>query len=359
MRIGIDGLPFQGNPAGVGNYFLSVIEELYRTSPEFEMIVFTNNSISYLTHLEQIKIIEDKRIFRKLKRSLWLKLFAWRLINKNNIDFYFSSDGFLPFFLSSKIKKIAIIHDLNYKIVPDTLSPFHSIVYRLFFKRDVKKLDYIITNTQATQKKIKRFLQKDINLVLTPKIDCIYGKIKEMDVKNKLIEIGINYPYFLSVATQEPRKNIDKTIQAFIAVKEEGFLPNHKLLLVGGKGWKNRKINQLLNDNKYDIKQLGYVSKEFLPYLYNGAEAFLFPSKYEGFGIPVREAIESGCKVIASDIEELREVGNDNVVYINPDDEVEYKEALKNIIHRKSEVFVDSFKSQSCIMPLFNFIINK
>ncbi|GHT46540.1 hypothetical protein FACS189440_04790 [Bacteroidia bacterium] len=356
MKIGIDGLALQGNLAGVGNYFLGVIESLYKEIPNAEMIVFTHRPISCLTNMERIKIVEDKPVFGRMKNVLWCKLFAWRLIKKNKIDFYFSANGFLPI-LPRKVKTIAIIHDLNYKLVPNTMSFFHHIAAVLFFKWDVNKLDYIITNTHATAKKIADFLHKDVNLILTPKIDVNFKRRNALEIRTNLEKFGINYPYFLSVATQEPRKNIDKSICAFVSVKKEGYLPDYKLLLVGGKGWKNKHIERLLIENEKDIKRLGYINKEFLPYLYNGAEAFLFPSIYEGFGIPVREAIASGCKVIASDIEELREIGNDNVYYINPKDENEYKEALKNIIHRENVSF-DSFRAHDSIVLLCSFINN-
>jgi glycosyltransferase involved in cell wall biosynthesis len=307
--------------------------------------------------MDRVKIVQDKTMFSFVKNTLWLKVFAWRLIKRNQIDFYFSANGFLPI-LPSRVKTMGIIHDLNYKMAPDTMTLFHYVAHYLFLKRDTKKLNYVITNTYATQKKINHYLHKKVDLVLTPpKIDGSFRKRDASEVKNKLRTLGINYPYFLSVATQEPRKNIDKTVQAFISVKKEGCLPDYKLLLVGDKGWRNKQIEKLLAENTADIVQLGYVSKEFLLYLYNGAEAFLFPSQYEGFGAPVREAIASGCKVIASDIEELREVGNENVCYVNPEDENQYKEALKNIIYKKNTL-IDSFEGQHSMVSLCDFINN-
>ncbi|GAP72125.1 hypothetical protein SAMD00024442_25_12 [Candidatus Symbiothrix dinenymphae] len=114
MRIGIDGSALQGNLAGVGKYFLAVIEDLYKEIPDAEMIVFTHRPINCLAGMEKITIVEDKPILGRIKNVFWLKLFAWRLIRKNTINFYFSANGLLPI-LPRKVKTFAIVHDLNYK----------------------------------------------------------------------------------------------------------------------------------------------------------------------------------------------------------------------------------------------------
>jgi glycosyltransferase involved in cell wall biosynthesis len=129
----------------------------------------------------------------------------------------------------------------------------------------------------------------------------------------------VKRPYLLSVATPEPRKNLDIVLRAYIDLKKSGRLSDHRLVLAGPTGWKNRVLEQRLEEARaHDLVLAGYVSDEWMPALYAGADALIFPSLYEGFGMPVLEARTCGARVVTTDIPELREAGDEHVVYVQP-----------------------------------------
>ena len=251
---------------------------------------------------------------------VWSKFFSHLQINKDKPDIYLSGDTFVPLFL--KVKRIiSIVHDVSHIVAPETMSDLHLLMSRVFFEADLTKADAIITNSNGTAEKVEKYFNRKTDVIFYPIIDDGFIKLDTKAVKKELEKLKINYSYILSVATQEPRKNLDKTINAFIYLKKKGELKNCKLLLIGSKGWKSAKIDLLISSYSNDIISLGYINDSMLPFLYNGTELFVFPSKYEGFGMPPREAMLCGAKVLVTDIPELREATYELADYINDPDE--------------------------------------
>ena len=121
------------------------------------------------------------------------------------------------------------------------------------------------------------------------------------------------------MATPEPRKNLDAVLRAYIELQREGKLSEHQLVLAGPTGWNNRGLKQRLDEARpYGLVLAGYVPDESMPMLYAGADALVFPSLYEGFGMPVLEARACGARVVTTDIPELREAGDEYVIYVQP-----------------------------------------
>jgi glycosyltransferase involved in cell wall biosynthesis len=126
-------------------------------------------------------------------------------------------------------------------------------------------------------------------------------------------------PFFLCAATNEPRKNIRAAIEAFLELRASGRIGESELVLAGDAGWKNGRVLQLLAQTPEGwIRQLGYVSNSELAWLFKHCQAFLFPSFYEGFGMPVQEARVLGARVVCTDMPELREAGDDFCQYVPP-----------------------------------------
>ena len=126
-----------------------------------------------------------------------------------------------------------------------------------------------------------------------------------------------DHPYILAVATWEPRKNLELLIKTFLDMKMQGLLGEHKLVLVGGRGWKDQRLADIISGTD-SVIPLGYLPENQLAPLYTGADVFVFPSVYEGFGMPILEARACGTRIVTSDVPELHEAGGNDAIYVQP-----------------------------------------
>ncbi len=327
IRIGVDGRLLQGKLTGVGKYILGLIEFIAGNINDCEIRIYTNREIGCAFNSSKIALIRDRKRFSMLKSMIWSKFFSHRITNLDNPDIYLSGDTFIPLFL--RVKKIlSVVHDVAYIVTPETMSTLHLLISKVFFKSDLLKANALIANSKGTADKIEKYFKSETDVIVYPIIDNTFLKLDEEVVRAELAKHNINYPYILSVGTQEPRKNLDKTIKAFLYLKRKGELHNYKLLLIGGSGWKSKKIRKLVSAYSNDIISLGYVEDSLLPYLYNGATLFVFPSKYEGFGMPPREAMLCGSKVLVTDIPELKEATYEKGNYVNNLEEGSFGNAI-------------------------------
>jgi len=131
---------------------------------------------------------------------------------------------------------------------------------------------------------------------------------------------ALKRPYLLGVGTVEPRKNLDTLIRTFCNLQARSHLSDYSLVLAGDRGWRDGGLLKQLNRFGTRVSWLGFVEDEELPALYSGCSAFVFPSKYEGFGMPVLEARACGARVVTTDCPELREAGGPDVTYVAPNE---------------------------------------
>jgi len=194
--------------------------------------------------------------------------------------------------------------------------------------------DQIIAISNSTKQDLIRYFQvpeEKITVTHLAADECFqplpFDKVQVFREK-----YGLDFPFILYVGTLEPRKNLPTLIKAFYYLKKKNI--HHKLVIAGGKGWKYDPIFQTISDLNLikDIHFTGYVPKEDLPLLYNAADAFVYPSLYEGFGLPPLEAMACGCPVITSNTSSLPEVVGDAGIMINPCDYDKLAEAIDNII---------------------------
>jgi glycosyltransferase involved in cell wall biosynthesis len=193
---------------------------------------------------------------------------------------------------------------------------------RIFFRGDILTADCVLTNSRGTADRVRRMIGAEVSNVVQPGVTADFflpAMTGELEIPEKLSRLGVKQPYLLSVATSEPRKNLDVVLRAFIDLKRSGKLSKHQLVLAGPTGWRNRAVKQRINEAQgHGLILAGYVPDELMPALYAAADALVFPSLYEGFGMPVLEARICGARVITTDIPELREAGDEHVIYIQP-----------------------------------------
>lgn len=248
--------------------------------------------------------------FKKIPGFQSFRLFflvpLYCLLKRANI--VFEPAHFGPFNLPPWIKRVTFIHDLTPILMPQFHTFNGAVLQKLFLPRILKKTDLIICNSENTKHDLYEVYPFTKN-----KVTAIHLGISSFFIhttnKGALKKFKLQDDFFLSVNTIEPRKNIQTLLEAFTTYKNESGLQD-KLVLVGGKGWKNEEIYDAINLHPYkeDIILTGFVSNDELIQLYSHCKAFVYPSQYEGFGLPVLEAAFCDAPVIAANNSSLKEI---------------------------------------------------
>src|SRR5262249_41539148 len=144
-----------------------------------------------------------------------------------------------------QIKIVATVYDLNYLVAPSTMAYGALVSHRLFFKSSLKRAAAISTISQGTARRISQFFGLDTAAIAKPAVSRSFYPRPVGEVHACLGRYGITQPYFLAVATREPRKNLELLVRTFLAMKHDGLLPHHRLVLVGKEGWKHRRLDRL------------------------------------------------------------------------------------------------------------------
>jgi len=321
IKLGIDGRALFGNIAGIGHYVFELCKELDKCLPNIVFFVYAPFEIKKpVLSKRWVYRIDNSYLSSKIKPVLWVKSKLGYICKPDNLDVFWAPSHFLPS-LPEKIKTILTVHDLVYLICPKSMSFTHRLSHHLFFNSDIKKTNCILTNSQGTSDKLFNLLKRRADAIVYPGVNLSNIDLSQKTINMCKKHLGITSPYFLTVGTLEPRKNLASLVEAFVYLKDNNLLQRSlKLVLVGAVGWKNRSFFNYFNSLKRnDIISLGYVEDKFLPPLYSSCEAFIYPSLYEGFGMPVQEARAFGAKVVTTDLPELHEAGGENAIYISPD----------------------------------------
>jgi alpha-1,3-rhamnosyl/mannosyltransferase len=230
--------------------------------------------------------------------------------------------------------KATVIHDLTYLYYPDVVEEKNLAHLRRVVPRSVKKADFIITVSEAVKAEIvKEFsLAPERCIVTTIPPDASYFKKNTNEIHEKYHLPTKKFIYFMG--NLEPRKDLPTLIAAYRqlppAIKQE-----YSLVLAGGNGWKTEKSRQAIKDAQTaneNVIHVGFVDSKDTAAFYQQASLFVMPSIYEGFGMPILEAMAGGCPVVASDIPVLREAGGDAAYYANPKDSTDFTKAIRKVL---------------------------
>jgi len=336
---------------GIGVYTYQLIKSLFKNNPQQKFILFGIATFSTHQKLQNIEFknhpnVEVKvfklpaKLFR-LVFKLWQKI-GWPRIEEliGPVDLFHSFNWYLPPQKTGKV--VATVFDTTSVTYPDWHHPKTTELDKIRFKQISKLADCVITISEHSKQDFLKLYPKSIVEVVYPaadeRFDSIINKLKTKQVLQKY---NLKPGYILSVSTLEPRKNLSTLIKAYNDSNLE-----QPLVLVGKQGWKNEELNDLLKSNT-NIIRTGFVPVEDLKILYQQAGCLVYPSFYEGFGIPVLEAMKCGCPVICSDTSSLPEVGGDAVLYIDPTKKEDIVNQLKIITQEKnkrSEMINKGFK---------------
>jgi glycosyltransferase involved in cell wall biosynthesis len=331
MLIGIDG-----NEANVENK-VGIGEYAYELLRQFERLKI--NDLGFRIYLKndprpdmpqsrdgwEYRVIGPKKMWTQFALPFNL------LLDSKRPDVFFSPSHYAPRF--SMVPTAISIMDLSYLHFPELFTKHDLYQLVNWTKYSAKQAKRIFTISNFSRDDIIKAYEKRPSDVITTylgikEINDLGLKINDMDELEK--KFKITAPYILFVGTIQPRKNIARLIEAFAKLKTE----NIELIIVGKKGWLWEEI--LAAPEKFKIQDritfLDFVSNEDLPALYKNAQCFVLPSLYEGFGLPVLEAMKFGCPTIISNVSSLPEVGGDAAVYFDPASVDDIAEKIDKVI---------------------------
>jgi glycosyltransferase involved in cell wall biosynthesis len=324
LRIGMDGDALRVPLSGVGHYVFNLCKELDAVLPEASFIAYSRLPAAAVALPSPRWQLRSEPIvaFRRLPSFVWLKTRCRAMCQSDGLDVFWAGRTLHPR-LDGAVRTVCTVHDLNHLVVPETMQFQNRWSSRLFFRGDILTADCVLTNSYGTADRIRAMIGAKVSDVVQPGVTPhfhLLASTGELEIPEKLSRLGVKRPYLLSVATTEPRKNLDVVLRAFIDLKRSGKLSNHhQLVLAGPTGWKNRALKQRIDEaHGYGLVLAGYVPDDLMPCLYAAADALVFPSLYEGFGMPVLEARTCGARVVTTDTPELREAGDEHVVYVQP-----------------------------------------
>jgi glycosyltransferase involved in cell wall biosynthesis len=322
LRIGIDGRPFMERPTGVGRYVTELCRHLEDTLPNAQFVVYVSRPVALPLHSGKWVVrVEPNPALRRLNRGLWLVLGAGRLCLRDSLHAFWGTVTLLPF-LRPGIKAITTVYDLNHKVVPATMRTRDLWARRLLFGSSLARANAIVAISEGTAARLRSYYKHEVTAVLRPGVSARFAPQASSIVESCLARYNLRRPYLLAVGSREPRKNLELLIRTFSRMKANKLIGPDTLVLVGGRGWKDRVLRSLLaKGDLQDIRVLEYVADADLPTIYTGARALVFPSLYEGFGMPVLEARACGTPVVTTDSPELREAGGPNSIYVEPTEE--------------------------------------
>jgi len=373
MKIAIDATIVREENTGTGFYILNLLNGLLKIDEKNEYIIFIDESVA--KNMLKIKKSNFKiinKVFKyKLTRILWQLLILPMVLKKKKVNILHSANYVTPLYkLGFKI--IVTIHDVTFLLFPEKYTITKRLFYRLMIPIFVKISDKIIAISDNTKKDILLIFKVPDEKVVVIYATCSENFNNIID-ENKNTEVlsryNIDKAFMLFVGMIEPRKNIISILNAFKDMDKE---IDADLVIVGKKGWYFKEIEDFIiqskNSNlKNKIIFTGYVPENEIKSLFQKALFFIFPSFYEGFGLPPLQAMACGTPVITSNISSLPEVVGEAAIYIDPYELEELKNAmlyLYNNIAKREELIkkgflqCDNFRIEIVARSLVNVIEN-
>lgn len=307
---------------GFGWYTYETTKRLVENHPEHTFILFFDRPFDpkFVFGPNVIPVILRPPARHPILFILWFEFAVYRALKKYKADVFFSPDGYLS--LRSKIPQVSVIHDLNFEHFPQDIPTVPRTYLRYFFPKFAKKASKIVT--------VSHYSRADIASVYgihPSKIDVGWNGVSDVfkpisegekaEIRNQYAE---GKPYFLFVGAIHPRKNLKRLMQAFEMYVNKGG-ENH-LVIVGENLWgKGTVYDDLIQPKtKHQIHFTGHLPLQELANVMASAFCFTYVPYFEGFGIPLVEAMRSGVPIIAGKLTSLPEVGGEAALYVNPFD---------------------------------------
>ncbi len=340
MKIAIDASRVVNEKAGIGRYSANLIHNLIDQNPKDNFLLICN----FVRHKNEKRGEMEKyrrgnvrikylKIPGKLKEKIWHSKLSIAQKYLEDSDVYLALT-FLDVITNLKIPQAVVIHDLTTFKYPDHLGKKLSH----YFNRQTLQACTLAAKIIAISKSTKNDLI-DILKIPENKIEVIYPGQNKFPEMAATLPAGLkNQGYILAVGTLEPRKNLTGLLEAY-ALLPPSLSEKYPLVIAGGKGWNAGKIFDLVSGLHLEDKTkfLGFISDKTLARLYHEAALFVYPSLYEGFGLPVLEAQSFGVPVVTSNVSSLPEVVGESGILVDPHDLQALTSAIQRLLENKTE----------------------
>lgn len=374
MRIAVEAHALsQDTITGVGNVVLHYLNQLQKIDTQNEYFIYSMDDLKHLAinnpkwrrvdfnyPLKKMRMgvraswlaLKDRGGSRSLRRALLriVKIvletldelvFSWKLassLKASRVNVYIgTSTYYYPPFFFSPVKKVGIMYDLVWKLYPETMELGNRVRMKLFTMRTMKKLDLLISISENTKKDARTVLNLKTRIEAIPLAadTNIFYPATPSAISAGRKKYGISKKYILTVCTLEPRKNLKALLAAYRSMPSRR---NYQLVLVGMTGWITSDFFKEIDSSDIggNIIMTGYVPNVELAPLYTGAELFVFPTLYEGFGLPVLEAMQCGCPVLTSNTSSIPEVAGDAALLLDPDDVAGLSDSMERVLNNAS-----------------------
>lgn len=348
LKVIVDATPILPKPSGVGFYVANLINSLYalQAQEDFQLEIayqpglkkWLQGDLSYpdtLTQYSHIRVLPlPVRIYNLLLASSFKPALAQFEQYYGNSDIVHGTN--YSVYPCQHSKNVMSIYDLTFVKYPQ----FTNSVVKKYIKQVKQCLtwtDLIVTISENSKKDIVEYFQVNPkNICVTPLASQYHlDYLTNVDIEpfKKIVKYNFAQPYLLFVSTIEPRKNIITLIDAFNLLKQK-YRIEHQLVLIGQKGWHYKPIFEKIAISawKSSIHHLDYLPNELVAFFYKNADVFVYPSYYEGFGLPVLEAMNLGAPVVTSNTSSLPEVVGNAAILIDPHDPTSLAAAILQVI---------------------------
>ncbi|HET7302157.1 MAG TPA: glycosyltransferase family 1 protein [Candidatus Saccharimonadales bacterium] len=373
MKIFVEAQSILKNRSGVGWFAFGMVKGLQKA-------IGRSDSIELISHpkepMDISDLVNNKNTF---DRPIdWLPPQIYHALKFRNIippvDLFFGKGVYIfPNFIRwplARSKSVIVVHDLSMFVCPQYLHPQNLAFMTKHLPGSIKKADLIVAVSQASKDIVLE--QFDVNpdkIVVAPLAAADYFTTRDADeIAEAKAKYGIFGDYILFVSTLEPRKNVECIIAAYRALPDK-IRQTTSLVLIGGRGWQDEGIREAIKQARKAGEKVvlpGYVDTEDMAAMYSGAKAFLFPSHYEGFGLPILEAMSCGVPVITANNSSLPEAGGDAALYIEEATDVKAltdatkkvltDEKLRQQMIKKGYKQAASFSWDNCSKVIFDAI---
>ncbi len=332
MRIGIDAHAIGAGKTGNETYTLELVQRLARLPANgHRFFVYLTDSHLAAHPPFQSAALDVRRIrpsFSALRLALGFPLEAWL----RRLDL-FHAQYFLP--PNLHCRTVLTVHDVGFETYPELYDHKHRFLFRSFIPASCERADRIIAVSEFTRQDLVRHygLPPDKIAVTYNAVGRQYRPLDSDEARSRIAaQYGITEPYVLYVGNLQPRKNLARLVQAFARLRTS--VPPHKLVLVGQKAFQYGDIFRSVRDSALEEQVVfpGFVPADDLPWLYAGAAVFVYPSIFEGFGLPVIEAMACGAATVTSRGSALQEVAGDAAELADPLDVDQIRRALEKVL---------------------------